>query len=91
MKRSKTHGVVYRKTISERHYTLPFDGVPKLVVTTKYCPCCDSHLPLAHFYLKSEFPGDERLRNQCVECWDEHNGRNHEKTPDASASLVALF
>lgn len=34
MNRSKTHGVVWRETISERHLTLPIDGDARYVVTT---------------------------------------------------------
>ena len=77
MKRSVTHGVVYRKTRSERHLTLPFDGSPRLVVTTKQCNYCMEHLPLAHFYLesKSKRKYEGQVRNQCVECWDENKGR----------------
>lgn len=88
MKRSVTHGVVYRKTISERHLTLPIDGPPKLVVTTKECNTCHKHLPLAHFYLDSESKGGG-LRGPCVECWDETNGRLYPKTPDGT--LISLM
>lgn len=77
MRRSESHGVVHRKTYSERHLTLPFDGSPKLVVTTKKCNCCGERLPLAHFYLesKSKRKYEGQVRNQCVECWDVYKGK----------------
>jgi hypothetical protein len=92
MRRSDTHNVVYRKTTSQRHLTLPFDGEPRLVTTTKRCTCCKKHFPLAHFYFKSEYPDSDTLRSQCVQCFDIHNGRNKPKpSVDVSSSLIALF
>ena len=88
MKRLTTHGVVYRKTMSGRHLTLPFDGDPKLIVTTKGCTICGEHFPLAHFY--TDDWKKNGLRGPCVECWDDTNGRKRpEPTPDGS--LVNLM
>ena len=88
MKRSKTHGVVWRETISERHLTLPIDGDARYVVTTKQCRTCKEHLPLAHYYTESESKGGG-TRIHCVVCWDKHNGRVKPKT--LNGSLVSLM
>jgi hypothetical protein len=88
MRRSKTHGVVWRETISERHLTLPIDGDARYVVTTKQCRTCKEHLPLAHYYTESESKGGG-TRIHCVVCWDTHNGRVKPKT--LNGSLVSLM
>jgi hypothetical protein len=73
-RRSKKSSPVYGKVIGGRHLTLPFDGKPKLVVTTKKCSCCDEDLVLSKFYPESASKGGG-VRRMCRDCWDQTNGR----------------
>ena len=47
------------------------------VLIKKPCPCCNKLRYKFEFYLKAK--ETDLVRYQCVDCWDEHNGRNPNK------------
>lgn len=86
-KRVAKSSPVYGKVISGKHLTLPFDGKPKLVPTTKRCACCGEDLVLSKFYPESASKGGG-LRRMCRDCWDETNGNLHSRYDDDDAPLT---
>lgn len=88
--RSNRVGVVWRKTIKEKLVGTVFGGKS---VDVKRCKCCKQYLPKTDFYFesksKSKFP--EQLRNICIFCYDENNGRYLTKNSETQYSSIEKF
>lgn len=83
-------GLVWRKTVNQKLVNNVFGGKS---VDVKHCKCCKQYLPKTDFYFesksKSKFP--EQLRNICIFCYDEYNGRYLTKDSESQCFSIENF